>query len=320
MKPVDKWVEGIYKRKEFLFPYKHPVVKFPLYMDIEPTNYCNMDCLMCSRQKMTRELGFMSLDTLDAILDQSSEFKPGIRFVGWGEPLLHPELEEFIKRVKARNILLLISTNGLLLNEKNREIILKNHVDTVRISFQGVTKEGYSFMRNNDKYDEILKNITSLMEERNNGEYDTFVIMNTTITNETREEIEDFRNYWEKIVDKAEIGKTTFSHVDDVERVKELKLLGSERIKRVYRPCVDVRIKLQVNWNGDVTACCSDHSNELILGNVKKDPIADLWNGKMMNELRDILGEKREHYKIPVCEECYWEETKFDGLKEEYGG
>jgi len=255
------------------------------------------------------------MEILGLLLDQVSEFKPGIRFVGWGEPLLHPKIEDLIKLVKSRDSLLFVSTNGLLLNEKNINFILDGNVDTVRVSFQGVTKEGYSFMRNNDRYDDVVSGISHLMDKRNEGAYDTFVILNTTVTDESEEEISNFREYWDNLVDKVEVGKTTFSQIDDVEHIKKLKLIKREKIERIYTPCIDVRMKIQVNWDGTVPVCCSDHSNELLLGSINDKSLIDLWNGDKMNGIRELIGDRLEHYKLPVCKNCYSEEHKFDYLK-----
>jgi sulfatase maturation enzyme AslB (radical SAM superfamily) len=37
---------------------------FPKYLVIEPTNRCNLNCIMCPRGEMTRSQGFMDFELL----------------------------------------------------------------------------------------------------------------------------------------------------------------------------------------------------------------------------------------------------------------
>ncbi len=37
--------------------------QFPLYINLELTNDCNLSCLMCPRDKMKRDVGHMQKDT-----------------------------------------------------------------------------------------------------------------------------------------------------------------------------------------------------------------------------------------------------------------
>lgn len=70
--------------------------KFSHYLDvpqtlsIEPTNYCNLACISCSSQIISRDKGYMDFDLFKKIIDDASNI--GVSSVHlWlhGEPLLH---------------------------------------------------------------------------------------------------------------------------------------------------------------------------------------------------------------------------------------
>lgn len=226
----DIFKDRIYSKKEFLFPYNYSIRDFPFYIDVELTNYCNLDCLMCSRQKMKRKRGFILLKTLRKITEEAEKYDTGIRLVRWGEPLLHPKFSDCLSIIKSTGLMLFMSTNAILLNKNKRKVVFKKGVDTIRISFQGIDEKGYAFMRNNDKYSLVIRNLKNLIKERTENNLNKpFVILNTTITKEIKEEVKDFKEKWNKIVDKVEVGKTTFSQIEDVDRVKKIKV-GKNRI------------------------------------------------------------------------------------------
>jgi radical SAM protein with 4Fe4S-binding SPASM domain len=69
-----------------------------------------------------------------------------------------------------------------------------------------------------------------------------------------------------------------------VDRVQAIPLLT--RGRRRTRCREPWRGGLVVLQDGRVTVCCVDHDGELAVGDVRKDRLADLWNGPAMQRLR----------------------------------
>ena len=67
--------------------------------------------------------------------------------------------------------------------------------------------------------------------------------------------------------------------------------------------CNEVMIKLSVNWDGTVTACCGDFDNCMKVGDLEESSLKEIWTCKKMNSFREIL-EKGERDKIPFCSKC----------------
>ena len=76
--------------------------QIPREIQLEITNRCNLDCDMCPRLTL---LGVPEVDmsraTFEAVLDRL-EAPEAITLTGWGEPLMHPELLEFVDSIRAR--------------------------------------------------------------------------------------------------------------------------------------------------------------------------------------------------------------------------
>lgn len=86
--------------------------------NIEPTNVCNAKCSFCPNGTgmMTREKGFMSIDTLINALSFCESNSIGI--YGCGEPLLHPDINIIIGKITAHGLKSQLNTNGKFLTEE----------------------------------------------------------------------------------------------------------------------------------------------------------------------------------------------------------
>lgn len=304
----------IYRNPVFLFPYENPLNEFPFYIDVELTNACNLMCIMCSRNIMKRKQGFMAWRIFERIVEDAARFKAGIRFVRHGEPFLHRDVIEMSKYAKERNILIFISTNGLLLSQEMCQKIIDTRIDEIRFSMQGTDSAGYKEMRIGGDYGLFVNNIRLLRRERDkSGQVLPFISLSTSVMNEGEEDIEQFKEEWAGIVDSINIDITDFSYVKDLTIVKDF--LAYEKIERAYKPCTEVMTKLSVNWNGDITPCCKDFDGQLIIGNIDNMSLSEAWNSNELNRLRNIVGKALNHQQIPMCSKCYQRTKKFDNIK-----
>ena len=80
---------------------------FPRIIDLEATNTCNFRCVFCptGNRSMKRPSGFMREDLFRGVIDQCVDRCHGVRFIGWGEPLLHPEIVKFVSYATENDIL-----------------------------------------------------------------------------------------------------------------------------------------------------------------------------------------------------------------------
>ena len=296
----------IYRSNEYSNAHKLPLREFPFIADVEPTNHCNLKCKMCSRSVMKRQCGFMEFDTFKKVVDECVKYSAAIRLIRWGEHLLHPGIFDFISYAKRKGVLLHLTTNALLLDGEKAARLVELQLDSLIVSMQGADKAGYEDMRNNNKYELLVKNVKKLMELRKEaGSSKPFVHISSTMTDETEKQIEDFIDFWSATVDSVGVGKTYFAMVDkDGYRNEIAQYLPRETVKKTYSPCTEVYQKISVNWNGDITACCADHDNFMLLGNISGTTLKEAWHSDRLRGFRKVLDDMQME-KLPLCRDCY---------------
>jgi len=286
--------------------------EFPRLIDIEPTNSCNFRCLMCPTGNLSlkRKAGFMDMDIYKKIVKQLTPYKTALRFIQWGEPLLHPKIIDMIELARDNNLLTHLNTNGSKLNIPMMENLIDAGLDSLKFSFQGVDRKSYEEMRGTDFFEGLMETVESFYKHRGNR-VRPYLHVSTTITYEDQETVKGFKARIENYVDKVTVGKTVLEFVDtnavrlrphELELLKELK--EKESVTKTHPECPEVYDKLSINWDGTVTACCSDADNQMLLGDVQNDTLLKIWNCEKMNHYRSMLSEMR-HDELPVCKSCY---------------
>src|SRR5215471_2204632 len=111
----------------------------PLLVHIIPIRRCNIDCGYCNEYDKVSEpvpTGTM-LDRIDhlAKLDASV-----VSFSG-GEPLLHPDLDQLIGRIRSHGMMAGLITNGFLLSPKRIDALNRAGLDYLQISIDNVVPD-----------------------------------------------------------------------------------------------------------------------------------------------------------------------------------
>ncbi len=75
----------------------------PSIVRLEPTGICNLRCPRCATGLGIdpRPKGFLSLESLDRLIELVRPYAMVVRFDGLGEPFLYPHIVEGIRRINA---------------------------------------------------------------------------------------------------------------------------------------------------------------------------------------------------------------------------
>ena len=137
----------------------------PLKVHFDMTYSCNLNCKHCitnsSPWKDTRKE--LHSNRIFEIVDELAEIGVLEIVVGGGEPLVHPYWFFIFKHISDLGMNLIISTNGLLLNERNLQYLRSVKPFEVRISFDG-GKTLHNTIRGRDTYDRALKGLKNLVK------------------------------------------------------------------------------------------------------------------------------------------------------------
>ena len=121
------------------------IAEFPDSIDLKITNYCDQNCPMCHERSST--LGEHAL--LDA--EFLSTLKRGTELaIGGGNPLSHPQLEQFLERMSSQGIIcnLTVNEKHLLQNKERISHLIRNKlIYGLGISMQSYNEQVVSFAK-----------------------------------------------------------------------------------------------------------------------------------------------------------------------------
>ncbi|MDD2717406.1 MAG: radical SAM protein [Candidatus Wallbacteria bacterium] len=306
----------------------------PRRIRIELSTCCNLRCSFCSYRKEAL-LGLMNTALFQRILEQLTEF-PDLEEIGLfniGEPLLHPEFDSMIVTAAAKNLpaLFTLSTNAMLLDERKSLTIIESGIfKRVFISLDAATKATYQKLRIGGDFELVLSNVRKFLELRKGRK--PFVDLQFILMPENLTEMEQFIACWkdyfaaagEKISltrkekcdriivfpfvaeTRAEQEKTDRFYHEMVRQGKlplELTCIPNEEGCR--KPCAFLYDLLAVNFNGNVTPCCTgEKMGRFVIGNALDQSLLEIWNGPVINSYRtfDLAGDYRE---MEICRHCF---------------
>jgi len=139
-------------------------LNLPRNLYLEVTNRCNLKCKACILYKGSWEPPRdITLDELIRITDQLPKLER-IALHGIGEPLLNNDLAAMIRYLKNRGVSVQFNSNGILLDENRQIDLMATGLDELRISLDAASPQGYKAMRNSNQFDQIVKNLRSLVD------------------------------------------------------------------------------------------------------------------------------------------------------------
>lgn len=263
---------------------------------------------MCPRE-LNRSFGYMDISIFQKIIDESILY--GKRLIITinkdGEPLLHPELSQMVKYAKDKKAAYKINfyTNGILLTEDKSLELIKSGLDTIHISIDAFTKETYRKIKNSQQLEVVEENVKRLIALKKRLQSKTpLVIAKIIHTPDTHNEIKPFIAKWKSVADFVEIGKYhdwdgTVNRLNQFNPIKP-----SNGINRY--PCTFLWYNPVILWDGRVTTCCVDYQGKGVIGDINKEPLSKIWQGKILQNIRKAHLEGR-YDEVPLCNKCdFW--------------
>ena len=281
---------------------------FPNHIDVELTSTCNYRCLMCPTGNLSLERPgmFMAWETFEKIVAECEPHGTGIRFIGWGEPMLHPQFYRFLRHAADALLPTHLNTNGSKITENDQKMILGMGLDSIKFSFQGTSRESYAEMRGIDRYEALFSVIRTLYRRRDQATR-PFISVSTTVTDEHPSTIEVFKKKFEPYCDQLSIGHTTFDYMDpdaavNPNRVREMAAKQTVTANHP-RPCPEVYDKLSIHADGSAHICCNDFNGSTLLGNINETDMESIWTHAVIERYREMLA--GNEYNGPLCSNCY---------------
>ena len=148
-----------------------PIQEYPSMMELELSNRCNLECVMCSpmlSSGLAKKAGLPLLEPYDdTFREQLKEFYPHLkelRFNG-GEPFAQQIVLDICEDVSkiAPDLEISIATNGTVMNKVVRHLMDVCNLK-INISIDSLIPERYSKIRVNGDLNKVMKNFDTFKE------------------------------------------------------------------------------------------------------------------------------------------------------------
>ena len=197
-----------------------------------------------------------------------------------------------------------LSTNaGLLYQNRSRSIIEERLLDVINFDIDGITKETFENVRKRLKYENVMKNVLYFLDyKKTHGE--TKPQTRVTIINmvPTKDEIEEFVNFWQPKVDQVDVNKyNTWLGTQDDLNVGEAYNLSQEG--QFDFACSHPWDEMVIGADGVAGLCCLDYELSEQIGDTKMHTIQEIWQSKTMNEYRQKML-NLDYDSVAACKDC----------------
>lgn len=279
-------------------------LSYPLILNIEPTNRCNLSCGFCPRKISRRPETDLDWSLFLSLVAELNREGPILRIFLQkdGEPLLYPRISEMVEilyKAKAAKSIGIITNGTLLTGEKFLELAAAG-LDDLIVSIDAVDAEEYRRIKGANLYNSVVKNVIGAMTiKKSLGLKKPLIKARMVERKGQSEKVAEFTNFWK---DKCDMVDITPFHT----------WMGAIEDQRCYNsterfPCSLLWYTGVINSDGMVSPCCVDYNCDGSLGRLEKDGFKPIWNGPVLQELRNAHLKGR-YSDTKICGSCeYWQ-------------
>ena len=262
---------------------------------VEITNICNMRCSFCHGH--SRPKGRMSRDAFSLVLDRLTGHTQTVYYHLMGEPLLHPELPEFMEMARARGFKSILTTNGTLL-KKRREEMLRAHPHKISVSLhsfeEGTLEDQRQYLADVASFAEKAAEAGIIMVFRlwNRGgdegkNADTLAMLRQMLPGE-----------WSETNRGLKIRHKLFLEWGD--RFQWPDREAEDGGPAVY--CYGLKDHFGILCDGTVVPCCLDSDGVIRLGNIFEETVPEILAKERTQAM--IEGFRNRNTPEDLCRRC----------------
>lgn len=270
-------------------------------IDIELTNHCNANCYFCPRDHV-HHAGFMSEATFSAVIDRASEYPGNLMLFscGHGESILHPRIGDFIQMARDRGLLYGLQTNGYLLTDHRRKLLLDSGINVINISASS-TDNLYNDIYQLE-FSVVLENVKCLLRESENRCDVGIYIVQTDLNKHL---IPRYKEFWQDLgIKRIEVFPVvnrsgTIPHKNliysDASRLSDIDSIMEKN--QFTNLCHAPVFGNFISWDGNYYLCSNDWEKKFPVGDVNSMSLVDALKIKI-----DMLSNNT----ASICNTCDW--------------
>ena len=269
---------------------------------IEITNICNLNCEFCI--KSNREKRQMSVSEFEMVMEKIQGYTDYIYLHIKGEPLIHKDFEQLLDIAHKYNMHVNLTTNGVLLKEKQDILAKSKALRQINISLHSLN-QNKDFPIDTNEY---LYNVTSAVDNirKENDVYVSYRIWDINKQNITDDKIITYlsKKYSIDVYENLKnlksitLDKNIFLNVDTTFKWPSL----NENIVSQTGSCYGLIDQIGILVDGTVVPCCLDQEGDINLGNIYTYSLEEILNAKRIENILD--GFKNNKLIEPLCQRC----------------
>lgn len=266
---------------------------------IEITNICNLHCRFCPPTRRTKE--FMSLSNFSEVISKVKDYTNLVYLHLRGEPLIHPELKEILDVCSENNIMVNLTTNATLINDKKD--IINNHSSLRQINYS------LHSLEENDITDikQYMDSIMMFIEANNNiihslrfWNLQNGVTKNTLIISYLKDKFG---------INDSDLQKPSLKIRENLYLNQEYEFSWPDVNNDINLPngfCYGLRDQIGILVNGDVVPCCLDANGEMVLGNIFTSNLDGIISSPRATSI--LNGFSNRHALEDLCIHCEYKQ------------
>lgn len=262
----------------------------PVYVVIEATNRCNLDCVMCPRSEMERPLGAMDLAFFKEIVDQL-KFSADFAYLHFfGESLLNEHILDMIDYCTSKGLNTGLSSNVVPLRREMSRALLASKLSLLVLSCDGFDHDTYARARKGASFSTVLENMQAFKAEKaraGKGGPKT-VIQAIRFQDVTGDYQAEYDKFWGDYGADNVFIKDFFPWAYQSDKVNKYAPVRKQSCDSAEHVCVEPWRGMAIYWDGRVVPCCNDYSGKHVLGDLKHQTIGQVWNGKEYSGFRKM--------------------------------
>lgn len=294
----------------------------PLRLYIDITNHCNYSCVLCPHSKKSQvvQKGFMSEATYKKIIDYFGCTAQRLSLHNWGEPLLHPNISDYVEYAVNKGLEVKFSTNLACLTEELACRLIVSGLQGITVSIHAGTAKTYKKYTQRDTFNVVLKNLKMLIKQKK--------IFKACTPHITWLYVVNAYNYNEIEIARAlasDIGVDSFVTIPTRTMMDEEVLLTKEEKIQKYGEWIPKTLewnkyldianrssnnsctwpweRLVFDWDGSIYPCCLVYGDKYKYKfDIENNDIDKLWNSTNMVEFRKASQGKSNQ---TICSICY---------------
>ncbi|MGV6937128.1 radical SAM protein [Paenibacillus sp. FSL H7-0442] len=268
------------------------------------TNKCNLKCKHCSASADIKFTDALTTKKIKELIDQLVLLQPKAINVTGGEPMMRMDIMDILAHLRRKfEGVILLSTNGLFISEKNGEQLLK-YVDKVSFSVDGYDEETCAKIRGRGVFNRVIKSIKLLQSKGLQK-----IALSMTITNYT---LDGGRERFLKLCEQLKVEPIVRiltpagrAGVHSEEIFPEKSFIDDTASQDLHcRLCSPGKRELFIGGDGNIYPCGGlMESEDFVLGNVFDENLVELiTNGNLKTDYSPI--DRVRPWNVESCKDC----------------